>query len=291
MQWSGHLIFFWGFVVVILAAAYRYLQRSCNLPKRESADILVYAGAFGVVVFGGCRDLGNFSFQQALIVSAIAAWLWVITAVLGSTVWRIKRFDVPLQEVIALNVTLKREFFSDALNLPDDEIDNCPELISGFNLRLKVWKSHYSGDIAFFRRDGVPERSTIWQFPTTPWQFPVYLGSAGLFRGDDRDEILGPEQLEVRVGPSSFSVKGRSGKFLKQDSVELVIPTRASDLSKFVDTFGRGDPDWLQATGHTRQYERDGRWARWSMVATNPEPLALNIQFLSLGDGPVKLND
>jgi len=193
------------------------------------------------------------------------------------TVSRQIEFDSPLREVIAANVELQREFLSEALKLSAEEIDGSREMVLGIRLRLQIWKAHYSGDVAFFRKMGEEpfKRESIHEFPTSTFQFPLALAKCSLFvqaheRGVDELDF-GPhstEKLEVLLSHKAIIIRARDGRFesdasghsYKPRSSDLVIPIREEDLQEFVDTFGRDDPDWLMMTGNERRYQCQGRW-------------------------------
>lgn len=211
--------------------------------------------------------------------------------------------DVPLQEVIAVTIWPKREYFLEALKLSANDFDAAPERVSTIRVRLQRWKSHYSGDVSFYNQNGlIIQKCEIDQFPTTSDQFPVKLGESTLLRKDREGEEpslgSGPnEKLEVLLSQCAFIVRAKdgrfgirnSGPFFESDLSDLLIPTRESDLAPFLDTFGRDDADFLLVTGHTRRYERDGRWATWQMSTVTPESISWMTKFLD--KSPVKLND
>ena len=213
-------------------------------------------------------------------------------------------FDSPLREVIAVNIEIQRKFFSEALRLSDEEIDAAPRIVRGIRLRLQVWKTHYSGDIAFYGELGEEpclKREDIYAFPTSTFQFPVVLAQHPLLGPADKSgPHFGPkasESLEVLLSHKAIIVRARDGRFefdaaghcYKPRPSDLVIPTREADLKEYVDTFGCDDPDWLMMTGQQRRYERRGRWAMWTMFAVSPGSLSSTM--LSLDDGAVKPSD
>jgi hypothetical protein len=293
MAWfeNNVVVVFWTYLAIGLTVAFFYVK-GCGQSKTEALILVLWSGLVAWPVYDLLRD--HASSYQAISASALAAWLFIVSVLVSrhrNEFRRMEVFDVPLVEVIALTVTFKRGFFSECLKLPEDEIDNCEQLISGFRLRLQIWKGHYGGDVAYWRKNETTasETSSIWKFPS--WsQFPVNLGRAGLFSKDTGDSVLGPERLTVSFDPSSFTIRGEGGRFLRSDSFDdLVIPARASDLSEFAERSGEEDADWLMAKGHTRHYERDGRWAHWTIAAVNPESLAWNTR--DLRTRSITLND
>lgn len=245
------------------------------------------------------------SVKDTLIIIIVAGLLLV-----GYVQWYVDRqlkrrleFDLPLREVIAVTIWLKREYFLEALGLSGDEIDAAPDRVSAIRVRLQCWKSHYSGDIFFYNQVGsVIQERTIYEFPTASYQFPLGLGEGTLLRKDQDGEEpsfgwSSNERLEVLLSPSAFIVRAKdgrfkiknSGSFFKSDVADLLIPTRESDLEPLEDSYGRDDPDFLLVTGQTRSYERDGRWARWQMSAVNPAPISWTTS--SIDKKPLKLSD
>jgi len=49
--------------------------------------------------------------------------------------------ESPLREVMTVRVQLRREFFSEALKLPNEEIDRSAGMVGGIWLRLEIWKA------------------------------------------------------------------------------------------------------------------------------------------------------
>jgi hypothetical protein len=225
-----------------------------------------------------------------------ACWLLVTLYLF----WRISQlqhrlrqveFDGDLREVVEANVQLRREYFSEALALSDQEIDSSPQRVRGISLRILIWKAHYSGDIALFREPGEkPKHESICEFPTVLFQFPLELASCGLLREIDEKQksVLefgpkSPEKLNVLLSHKAIIIRPRDGRFdwgissgrsYKPRPSDLVIPIREGDLDKYEDTYGSGDADWHMMTGSARRYKRDGRWADWSIAAVYPKPLS-----------------
>jgi hypothetical protein len=214
--------------------------------------------------------------------------------------------DSLLREVMTVSVQLRREYFSEALKLSDEEIDGAPQTVRGIWLRLLIWKAHYSGDIAFFRGPGEePKRESIYQFPTDSFQFPVELARCCLFGEADekQDSVLefgpkSPEKLEVLLSHKAIIIRARDGRFewavssghsYKLRPSDLVIPIREDDLQEYLDTYGHDDADFLMMMGRERRYKRDGRWASWRIAAVCPEALSSTTSVLD--ESPVEPND
>jgi hypothetical protein len=229
--------------------------------------------------------------------------LWYIDRQVRDVTRQIE-FDSPLREVIAVNVEIQRKCFSEALKLSDEEIDAAPRIVRGIRLRLQVWKTHYSGDIAFYGKLGEGpcwKREDIQEFPTSTFQFLLVLAQHPLLGPADESRsdfgLKAPEGLEVLLSHKAIIIRGRDGRFecdaaghcYKPRPSDLVIPTREADLREYVDTFGLDDPDWLMVTGRTRHYERRGRWAVWTLCAVSPKSVSSTIS--SLDDSAVKPND
>jgi hypothetical protein len=213
-------------------------------------------------------------------------------------------FDSPLREVIAAQVELQNEFLSEALKLSEQEISGATQIIRGITVQLQIWKAHYSGEVAFYRKfaEEPVKRTIIHEFPTSHYQFPLALAKHTLFAVADENFHLdfgpnSPEKLEVLLSHKAIIIRARDGRFewdasghcYKQQPSDLVIPIREQDLQECVDTYGQDDPDWSMMTGHERRYERRGRWARWSIFAVFPESLSRTTS--SLDASVVKPND
>jgi hypothetical protein len=214
-------------------------------------------------------------------------------------------FEPPLREVMTICVELGREFFAEALNLPDDEIDN-PEMVRAIWLRLQIWKEHYTGDIAFHVRFGEEplKRASISEFPTTSFQFPLELATYPLFgkefeqRNPSDSGANSAEKLVVLLSHKAIIIRARDGCFAggvssghsyQPSTSDLVIPIREDDLHEYIDNFGHDDPDFLMMAGSVRRYERSGRWASWSITALFPEVLSFTTAHLD--KSTVKPND
>src|SRR5258708_38874439 len=120
----------------------------------------------------------------------LACWL-IMTLYLFWRIGQLER-DSPLREVMTVSVQLRREYFSEALKLSDEEIDGSPQAVRGIWLRLLIWKAHYTGEITFFRGSGEePKRERIYEFPTDSFQFPLGLATCGLFgEADEKQESV-----------------------------------------------------------------------------------------------------
>ena len=207
---------------------------------------------------------------------------------------RVRRleFEGPLREVITVSVELRPEFFSEALKLPREEISRSSEMVRAIWLRLQIWKDHYTGEIAFYARFGEEPlgRSSICEFPTDSFQFPLELARCVLFGKaldrENRSFDFGPtssEKLVVLLSQKALVIRARDGRFdwiassghcYKPSPSDLLIPIREDDLDEFLDNYGHDDPDWLQMKGLDRHYKRDGRWANWRITALYPESLS-----------------
>jgi hypothetical protein len=215
-------------------------------------------------------------------------------------------FESPLRQVIAVNVELKRQFFSESLQLPDDEVD-FPEIVRAIRLRLQLWKGHYAGDVSFYANfdEERLDRSEFSEYPTRSSQFPIELAAYPLF-GKRLDVQIGPpavganspEKLVVLLSHKAIIIRARDGRFpgnvssghlYRPEARDLLIPIRADDLREYEDDFGHDDPDFLQMIGSSRRYQWSGRWAAWNLAAVSPEILSFTTSFLD--KSPVRPND
>ena len=130
--------------------------------------------------------------------------------------------DSLLHEVMWVTVQLRREYFSEALNLSEVETDGSREAVRGIWLRILIWKAHYIGDIAFFRGGwGRPKRESVHEFPTVSCQFPLELATCCLFEeaGKKQDSVSEfgpgtPEKLEVLLSHKAIIIHRRAAKGL-----------------------------------------------------------------------------
>jgi hypothetical protein len=219
----------------------------------------------------------------------LLVWVTYLHMKVKHLAWRSKH-DTPLTEIVTGTIRIQRAYFTEALKIPEEELNGSPDRIRRIVFQLEIWKDHYSGNLSFWSAKKALKSEPIFKTSTRNGiQFPLELAAHSLFgRTDEKlDGTRGadaPEVILVLLAPSALVIRARNGRFswhpswgagFEPEPQDIVIPLLREDLEEFESSFSKdADYDRMTLIGKMRMFKRNGRWTRWNVHAVYPENLA-----------------